>query len=356
MPARSPLYLSAPAIKSCLTDGEIYDVVGETLRALAAHRAIKGPKSGFGVEIDGDRLHMGSVSGCVLSNSVAGIKWFTVSDRNASLKLPRVPATILVCDAATGLLDGVLDGTHLTSDRTAAMAIVAAMACGTHPLKNAAVVGAGATGRALAKFLVATQPIQRITVASRNESSARRACEDIPASFQGNAMLDATTDVQRATRDADVVFTATGVREDTDVVRAAWLRDDAIVCSLGSCREVDLEIVSQAWIVVDDIEGVRLRRSDFSEGGAGRDRIAGDIGGVMSGALQLPRFGAGRTWSWLDLAFSTLRWARGRSGTRGAGGLALRSRLAAFDSLPALMGGFLSPRMAEWTSSASGTL
>ena len=126
MPSRSPLYLSAPTLRSCLTDSEVYEVIGETLRELTTGRVINGPKSGFGVDIDGNHLHMGSVSGYVLSNSVTGIKWFTVSERNPSLNLPRVPATILVCDAETGLLDGVLDGTQLTSERTAAMAVAAA--------------------------------------------------------------------------------------------------------------------------------------------------------------------------------------------------------------------------------------
>jgi ornithine cyclodeaminase/alanine dehydrogenase-like protein (mu-crystallin family) len=289
MPAKAPLYLSAPTIQSCLSDGEIYDVVSETLGALAAHLAIKGPKSGFAVEIDGKHLHMGSSSGCVPSSSAAGIKWFTVAERNPSLNLPRAPATILMCDAATGLLDGVLDATRLTSDRTAAMAIAAASACAPRSLNKAAVVGAGAIGRALVRFLAATQSVQCVTVASRSEASARRACDDIPGSSQRNVTLRATTDVQQAARDADVVFTATGVDQDTDIIRAAWLKDDAIVCSLGSCREVDLEIISQAWIVADDIEGLRLRRRDFREGGAGWERIAGDIGGVMSGELQPPQ-------------------------------------------------------------------
>jgi ornithine cyclodeaminase len=289
MSSRAPLYLSAPTLKSCLTDSEIYQVVVETLRELSTGLTLEGPKSGFGVDIDGNHLHMGSASGCVLSSSVAGIKWFTVSDKNPSMTLPRVPATTLVCDAETGLLDGVLDTTQLTSERTAAMAVAAASACSRRPLKGAAVVGAGAIGRALVKFLATTQPIERIAVASRNESSARRACEALSAPCRTNVTLCAMADVQRAVRDADIVFTATGVHEDTDLVRATWLRDDAIVCSLGSCREVDLDMISQAWIVVDDVEGLKLRRRDFRQGGAGCDRIAGDIGSLMSGRLQPPQ-------------------------------------------------------------------
>lgn len=286
--APSPLYLDASTVQVCLSVEEIHEIVSQTLRELNSARVVKGPKTGFAVDIHDQHIHMGSVSGCVLSSSAAGVKWFTVSDRNHSRHLPRVPATILVCDAETGLLDGVLDATQLTSDRTAAMAVAAASACGRRPLKEAAVVGAGAIGRALVKFLAATQSFERITVASRREPSARAACEGVVAPLRRDVTFFATSDVRRAVCSADVVFTSTGVPEDTDVVRAEWLQDDAIVCSLGSRREVDLQLLSKAWIVVDDADGVRQRRSDFREGGAGWNRIAGDLGSVMSGQLHLP--------------------------------------------------------------------
>ncbi|WP_439360416.1 hypothetical protein [Bradyrhizobium sp. DASA03007] len=287
--AAAPIYLDASSVRACLGDQELYELVGQTLRDSNSERVVNGPKSGFGVDIGTNHLHMGSVSGCVLSSSVAGIKWFTVSDSNPSRSLPRVPATILVCNAETGLLEGVLDGTQLTSDRTAAMAVAAAAACSRRPLKYAAVIGAGAIGRALVKYLAITQPVDRIAVASLDESEARHACDAAAAAFRRDVSFCPSSDIRSAVRDADVIFTATGVPVETDLVRAEWLKDDAIVCSLGSRREVDLALVSQAWIVVDDIEGVKMRRSDFREGGVGWNRIAGVVGSVMSGHLHPPR-------------------------------------------------------------------
>ncbi|MGY4353054.1 ornithine cyclodeaminase/alanine dehydrogenase-like protein (mu-crystallin family) [Bradyrhizobium sp. GM7.3] len=62
--------------------------------------------------------------------------------------------------------------------------------------------------------------------------------------------------------DADVVLTATGVSSDTDIVCAQWLKDGAIVCSVGSHREVDLELIAQSWNVADDADGLKMRRGD----------------------------------------------------------------------------------------------
>ncbi|MET4260844.1 ornithine cyclodeaminase [Bradyrhizobium sp. S3.12.5] len=284
----SPLYLDAASIKACLSDEEIYETVSQTLREMNSTIVVKGPKAGFGLDVNGDHLHMGSVCGGVLSSSAAGIKWFTVADRNPSRNLPRVPATILVCDAETGMLEGVLNGTQLTSERTAAMAVAAASACCRRPMKSAAVVGAGAIGSALVKFLAATQPVEHIVVASLRESSARQACDAVATAVRRDLTLTATADVSGAVCGADVVFTSTGVSRDTDVVRAEWLKNSAVVCTLGTRREVDLKLLSDAWIVVDDADGIRLRRSDFREGGTGWNRIAGDIGSVMSGRLPLP--------------------------------------------------------------------
>lgn len=284
----SPLYLDSASIKACLSDEEIYETVSQTLRDMNSTSVVKGPKAGFGLDINGDHLHMGSVCGGVLSSSAAGIKWFTVADRNPSRNLPRVPATILVCDAETGMLQGILNGTQLTSERTAAMAVAAASACCRRPVKKAAVVGAGAIGSALVKFLAKTQPVDHIAVASLRESSARQACDAVATAVRRDVTLSATADVSRAVRDGDVVFTSTGVSRDTDVVRAEWLKNDAVVCTLGTRREVDLKLLSDAWIVVDDADGIRLRRSDFREGGVGWNRIVGDIGSVMAGRLPLP--------------------------------------------------------------------
>ncbi|QQO23731.1 NAD(P)-binding domain-containing protein [Bradyrhizobium diazoefficiens] len=284
----SPLYLDSMSIRACLSDQEIYETVSQTLREMNSTSVVKGPKAGFGLDINGDHLHMGSVCGSVLSSSAAGIKWFTVADKNPSRNLPRVPATILVCGAETGMLEGGLNGTQRMSERTAAIAVAAASACCRRPMKKAAVVGAGAIGSALVKFLAATQKVEHIAVASLRESSARQACDTGATALRRDLTLTATADVSRAVRDADVVFTSTGVSRDTDVVRTEWLKSDAVVCKLGTRREVDLKLLSDAWIVIDDADGIRLRRSDFREGGAGWNRIVGDIGSVMSGRLPLP--------------------------------------------------------------------
>lgn len=284
----APLYLSERTLRSCLSDLEIFEVVERTMREMATENVIIGPTKVFTVEIDGVRNRMGSMAGAVVSELAAGLKWFFVPGEERPRDVPHVPATLIVCNAKTGLLEGLLDATLLTCERTAAMGVAVAFACARKPLRNAVVVGAGHIGRAALRYLAATPTIESIVAASRTESSARQAVEQVQTTLARPVKLRATTDLTQAVSEADVVITATSVTADADLVRAAWLRSDAIVCSLGSYREVDLELVSTAWMIVHDVEHVRERRVDLRQGGAGWGRVAGDVASLMFGCLSLP--------------------------------------------------------------------
>ena len=312
-----PLYLDEGSIFRCLDRRETYTVVKAVLAGLGHGRATNGPKAGFGFDCGGHHQHVGSVSGHVAGDGVAGLKWFTVADRNPEKGLPRVPATIIVTDAKTGLLNGVLDGTKLTAVRTAAMAVAATEICFRDAIRNAAVIGAGAIGREVINFLCATRQIENVYVSSFSHSSALSACEAAGRLVKGKVKLHPMPGPQEAVRDADVIIMATGLSEDTDVVRAEWLKEDAFICTLGTHREVDLDLLASATIVVDDEDGVRLRKKDFREGGVARARVAASLADVVGGRVDLRRrsgrvnlvlIGMGA----LDvaLAASTLRKAR----------------------------------------------
>ena len=179
------------------------------------------------------------------------------------------------------------------------------------------VIGAGAIGREVINFLCATRQIENVYVSSFSHSSALSACEAAGRLVKGKVKLHPMPGPQEAVRDADVIIMATGLSEDTDVVRAEWLKEDAFICTLGTHREVDLDLLASATIVVDDEDGVRLRKKDFREGGVARARVAASLADVVGGRVDLRRrsgrvnlvlIGMGA----LDvaLAASTLRKAR----------------------------------------------
>jgi len=284
----TPLYLDAATLAACLGDDELFEVVSGTMRRLASEDVALGFTEVFEVEVDGVRNRMGAMAGAVVPQAAAGLKWFHVPGSKRSGDAPHVPATLMVCDARTGLLDGLMDATRLTAERTGAMGAVAALAAARRPPRSATIVGAGWIGRAAARFIARAPGIDQVTLAARTIDGAADACLAIEARVPRTVALHASTDIRTAVGDADIVITATSVPSGTDVVRAAWLDDDAVVCSLGSYREVDLDLVADAWMVVHDVEHVRSRREDLREGGVGWSRVAGDVAALMAGNLSRP--------------------------------------------------------------------
>lgn len=115
---------------------------------------------------------MGAISGCDVAAGIAGVKWFAACDDNGRRGLPRVPATLLLCDAATGILSGIIDATSLTAVRTAALAIAAIRPCVRPPLQKAVIVGFGPIGRTIAQYMLTHVATQELVIASNNRAAA----------------------------------------------------------------------------------------------------------------------------------------------------------------------------------------
>ncbi len=279
------LYLTENDVASCMDDGDVLTVVRDTMIGLgkASPDVINGMKFGLDVP-DGDgHMHVGGTTGYNGATRSAGLKWYSVADSNAARGLPRVPAYILVTDSRTGLLQGVVEGTALTSLRSAAMGVVGAMCCARRAPRTVAVLGGGQIGGAALRLLAREPQIETLRLIARSPDRARPLVDRAMAVPGRQCTIDLTDDTQAAVADADMVVTATSVEVDSDLVRAAWLKADAVVCSLGSRREVDHDLIRTAWMALDDRRGIAMRRPDFQPGGVAADKPAAFLCEVVAG-------------------------------------------------------------------------
>src|SRR5213594_1507765 len=76
----------------------------------------------------------------------AVLKWVTSFPGNPERGLPTVTGLVLLSDASTGRLRGLLDAGAVTALRTGAAAVLAAEVLGREYASGAAVVGAGVNG------------------------------------------------------------------------------------------------------------------------------------------------------------------------------------------------------------------
>lgn len=208
-------------------------------------------------------------------------KFGSVHAGNVDAGLPAVHALVTVLDPTTGVPTCVMAGTTLTTRRTAAASAVAMEALwspdssGRDDVRVAdgagvgardgtgvhvAIVGSGVQAEAHAHALCAVggeHTVGRIRLAARDRASA----DELVARWhttrpEGAPDMELVDTVEQACADADVIAVCT--TSTTPVLEATWVRDGALVISVGSFSaersEVPSDLVAQARVVVDDRE------------------------------------------------------------------------------------------------------
>lgn len=181
-------------------------------------------------------------------------KFGSVNPRNADRGLPAVNAVITVLDPHTGQLQAVMDGTEVTTLRTAAASALAAQtltgSTSGGRIGTLAVIGSGVQAAAHLRALAAVAPAERVQLYSRNPDTAARCAAQAPG-----PPVRVCASAEEAVRGADLVITATTSAEP--VLRGEWVDDGATVISVGSFapdrHEVDQAFLRRCGtIVVDD--------------------------------------------------------------------------------------------------------
>eukprot|EP00048_Salpingoeca_helianthica_P020870 m.8985 g.8985 ORF g.8985 m.8985 type:complete len:342 (+) comp5322_c0_seq1:48-1073(+) len=205
-----------------------------------------------------------------------GIKIVSVRPDNAALRLPAVPATVMLFDKTTGLPRALMAATHLTGLRTAACSAIAidALRCATQkndPLEPLSVVvfGAGLQAELHVAALRAIGSISSLTLVNRTGDSVRRLAEKL-ASFCSNITalaLDEEEAVMLALSKANTVITATN--SQTPLFAGTALRPGTVIAAVGSytpaARELDETTIRRCRAIVLD-EQSAMRVGEFALG------------------------------------------------------------------------------------------
>lgn len=154
------------------------------------------------------------------------VKIVNVFDGNLDIDLPNHLALINLFDPDTGATSCVMDGTYVTGIRTAASAVLSARILSRSGSRIATVIGAGVQGREHVRLLPLIRDFEHINVCSLR-------FEDAQTLAARSEIARATTDVETAVRESDVVCLAT--HSPTPVIRPEWVKRGAHVSSVGYC-------------------------------------------------------------------------------------------------------------------------
>ena len=194
-----------------------------------------------------------------------GMKLVSVRAENPSRGLPLVPATVLVVDPPTGIVEAVLSATYLTAARTAAGSALATQLC-CRNAKHLVLFGAGLQAEchieAIQCVLLQDHPLERITIINRSRDRAEQLAAAVAVAAQQQSiqtnvvLLQDKAAIQRVLQEADIVVACTNTM--TPLFDGAWLKKGCHVNGIGSytpnMQEIDKMTVERSTVLIDTPE------------------------------------------------------------------------------------------------------
>ena len=232
--------LDAPAVADALAAAFRSDIVTPTRHHHEIERGAVHPTL----------LLMPAWTSATEQDGYLGVKVVTIYPENGAKNVPSVLGTYLLMRGDTGEPIAALDGTRLTSWRTAAASALAARHLARDDASVMTMVGAGSLAPFLIRAHLAERPIRRVLLWNHRPEKAQALAHDLrDAGFP----VEATEDLEAAVRGSDIVSCATLSRQA--IVRGDWLRPGAHLDLVGafnlSMREADDEAVQRASVFVD---------------------------------------------------------------------------------------------------------
>jgi alanine dehydrogenase len=218
-------------------------------------------------------------------------KLVTLFPANAEGSLPTHQAVVVVFDEGSGEPLALLDGTSITTLRTAAGSALSAELLARADADTLAILGTGVQARAHAEAMVRVRPIRQVRVAGRSRERAAA----LAAALQDSLAITVrqVDSFAEACAGADIVCAAT--HSPVPVVRREALQPGVHVTSVGyntDGREVDSATVADARVFVESRDAVLAPppagsndlRLPMDEGLIGPEHIHAEIGEVLTGA------------------------------------------------------------------------
>ncbi|MHB8574287.1 MAG: ornithine cyclodeaminase family protein [Dehalococcoidia bacterium] len=336
------LVLSGADLQRVLERTALIAAMASAMRAYSTGGAVAPLRTVLRLSGESVRV-LASMPGALAGNSGAtasagqepealGAKLVSVFPANPARGLESHHGLVLLFDPETGRPQAVMDGTFITTARTAAVSAVSVDLLARPDASVLAVIGAGVQARAHLWALAGVRPFREARVASRDPAHARALAESTAPHLPFPVI--AVADAAAAVRGADVVVTATSAA--TPVVQRHWLKPGVHVVAVGSstsdARELDSETVRDALLVVDSRTGALAESGDIltplRAGIIDEAHIHAELGELLAG-LRPGRTSADQItlYKSLGLAVQDLAAARLALGAAQAVGVGIRVAL-----------------------------
>jgi ornithine cyclodeaminase len=209
------------------------------------------------------------------------VKTATIFPGNGALGLPSVNGAVNLYSDRDGRLEALVDFHLVTKWKTAGDSLLAASLLARPDSRTILLVGAGTVARNMIDAYSSLFPEARFTVWNRSPAAAQ--------AMEGPNVI-ATTDLESACREADIICTATMSHEP--LVRGEWLRPGTHLDLIGAyrpdMREADDEVLRRASVFVDSrattIHHIGEIKDPIARGVIAETDIRADFYDIVAGA------------------------------------------------------------------------
>ena len=223
----------------------------------------------------------------------AACKIVNIFPGNAKLGLPGTIGQVMLFDGDTGEAIALLDGTHVTSVRTAAASGAAFELWGLKDAKIGAVIGTGSQAMNQLEAMLTARDLAEVRVAARNFEKTRAFVEEAKSQLASyGADIVAYENTNEAVDGADLVILVTVSHEP--VCDAKYFKPGCVISAVGAyqyeMQELDPAVFDKCGkIYFDSKEAVLSESGDILKpldaGTLSESQFTGDIGDYILGRI-----------------------------------------------------------------------
>lgn len=244
------LILNKHEVATVLDIDNLVEALAPAMADLSRGVVSQAPRSA--VEISEHNGILAVMPAYLPSYKVLGSKLVNIFPDNHRLGLPSHQAIIAVFDSCTGSPIAVMDGTFITTARTAAGSSLATKLLSRVDSTILGLIGTGVQAKAHALAMPRIRPIREIRVSGRDMNK----CEALALELSQELMIPTkVTEVEDAVRGVDIVCIAT--HSPDPILKGEWMKPGVHVNSVGlnfKGRELDDETVRKALVAVESRE------------------------------------------------------------------------------------------------------
>ena len=218
---------------------------------------------------------------------VCGVKWVSVFPPNPVMYgIQNLSAVIILSEIEHGFPIAFMEGTLCSNMRVGAMGALAAKHLARADSKEIGFVGAGEQAKMhLIAMKTAFPGLEVCKVGAKTAEEEQQFVDEMAPIFPHMEIVGTETSLENATRDADIIVTATSAQ--APLLKAAWMKPGAFYSHVGGWED-EYEVAKNCdKIVCDDWDTVKHRTQTLSrmykDGQLADSDITGNLIDLISG-------------------------------------------------------------------------